>query len=313
MLASRPGVFERVPRSQFNKMKRISYFAALATLVLYFGPAVDQIAAENNGSAILYKVSGHGLSRPSYLLGTFHAICPDDMIAIDKLTGYIDQTDQVIMEVDLDDPAELRVMGQSAMMAGKTLYDLYTPGQLARVDAMLKNALGVSAEQVKSVRPAMLAIMVATSPKLIGCQTAAVDLLLARVAARGRKQIIGIETVASQLEMLGSTTLEAQARDLYKIAIDPQRSADDVKALMAVYRAQESEKLYERATFHLKDEKEFQVRLFDRRNIAWIPKIERSIAERSAFIAVGAGHLGGKNGVVNLLRARGYELTPIRF
>ena len=158
-----------------------------------------------------------------------------------------------------------------------------------------------------------VAVMVATSPKLVGCQTAAVDLVLAQAAVRGKKQIVGIETVATQLEMLGSTTLEAQARELYKMAVDPQRSADDVKALMAVYRAQESEKLYERTTLHLKDEGDFQTRLLDNRNIAWIPKLERSITERPAFIAVGAGHLGGKNGVVNLLRARGYELTPIRF
>ena len=53
-------------------------------------------------------------------------------------------------------------------------------------------------------------------------------------------------------------------------------------------------------------------KLLDERNAKWIPVIEKNIALTPSFIAVGAGHLGGKKGVLNLLRKKGYKLTPIK-
>ena len=55
-----------------------------------------------------------------------------------------------------------------------------------------------------------------------------------------------------------------------------------------------------------------QTKMVDERNANWIPVIEKNIAVTPSFIGVGAGHLGGKNGVISLLRARGYKLTPIK-
>jgi len=57
---------------------------------------------------------------------------------------------------------------------------------------------------------------------------------------------------------------------------------------------------------------EFEKNLLDDRNAAWIPKIEANIKTTPSFIAVGGGQLGGPKGVINLLRARGYKVTPIR-
>ena len=61
-----------------------------------------------------------------------------------------------------------------------------------------------------------------------------------------------------------------------------------------------------------KDDKEFHARLLDDRNIAWIPKLETAFKEKPTFVAVGAGHLGGTNGVIKLLRAKGYQVSPVK-
>ena len=58
--------------------------------------------------------------------------------------------------------------------------------------------------------------------------------------------------------------------------------------------------------------KAFAAKLLDDRNRAWIPQLEKSMSGKSVFIAVGAGHLGGKSGVIRLLTAKGYKLKPIR-
>ena len=62
----------------------------------------------------------------------------------------------------------------------------------------------------------------------------------------------------------------------------------------------------------MKDDQDFQEKLLNERNAKWIPVIEKNIALTPSFIAVGGGHLGGEKGVINLLRKKGYKLTPIK-
>ena len=59
----------------------------------------------------------------------------------------------------------------------------------------------------------------------------------------------------------------------------------------------------------IKDE---QSVFLDNRNNNWVPQIETLIKNNRTFIAVGAAHLGGPNGVIRLLEARGYTLKPIQ-
>ncbi len=274
---------------------------------------VGQSFSQQNSSALLYEISGKQLSRPSYLLGTFHAICPTDMLPADKLTDYIDRTDQMLLELDLDDPAVTQTMVGGLMMKdGKTLKNLYTDAEYAKVDELLKSTIGVSAEMVKNIKPSMLAVMIVTNPKSLGCTPSAVDMIVMQAAAAKKKPVNGLETVAQQMAFLDITPLKKQAQDLYKMAADPQRSVDELKSMMAVYRAQDSDKLFNVMAKQMRNERAMQTKLLDDRNKAWIPILEREMKSSPAFIAVGAGHLGGLNGVVKLLRVKGYKLKPIR-
>ncbi len=269
--------------------------------------------AQDSSSAMLYEITGKNLSKPSYLLGTFHAICSTDMLPVEKLTAYIHKTDQMLLELDLDDPAVMQAMASAVAMAdGKTLRDFYTAEEYTRVDELLKSSLGISVENVKTIMPSMVAVIASTSPKSLGCTTGAVDTVVMQAAVKAKKPVHGIETVASQIALLNSVPLEKQARDLLKLAADPQKSINEMKAMMAVYKSQDSEKLFSITSNQMKDDRTFFTKLLDDRNRSWIPKLEKSMGEVSAFIAVGAGHLGGNAGVVKLLRARGYKLTPIR-
>jgi uncharacterized protein YbaP (TraB family) len=82
--------------------------------------------------------------------------------------------------------------------------------------------------------------------------------------------------------------------------------------MIAAYKSQDVEKLYLGAVEDEKSDPDFQKKLLDDRNTAWIPKIEAFVKDKPTFIAVGAGHLGGKNGVIQLLRAKGYDVKAIR-
>lgn len=262
---------------------------------------------------LLYKITGKDLKKPSYLFGTIHIVCPNDMFSMEKLGGYIDQTDQLIMELDMDNAAEMMAIGQGMQMAdGKTLKDFLTAEQFVKVDEMFKSYMGFSAENVKQIKPFISSVMILTSPKALGCAPDSYELSFLKAAAEKKKPIEGLETVALQFAAFEKTPLEKQTRALYEMALNPQKSVDQFKKLVETYKTQDVENLYVLIDAQMKSEKDLQGILLDERNKDWIPKIEKAMGEKSSFIAVGGGHLGGTNGVVKLLRAKGYKVEAIK-
>lgn len=292
-------------------MKRTIFF----TLCLFAVPFVThaQTKALHKSPSLLYQVSGKGLAKASYIFGTFHAICPGDIVALERLDTYLNQSDQLMMEIDMDDPVEMASMGKAIIMpGGKTIRDFLTAEQFAKVDEMVKNFLGYSVENLKSIKPSIITVIALTSPKAIGCKPTALDSSLMQNAVAKKKAVVGLETVASQIAVIDSHPFDKQAKTLYEMAQNPQKSVDELKRLMAVYKLQDSDKLFKVVNSQLTKDKEFQARLLEDRNHAWIPKLETAFREKPTFVAVGAGHLGGKNGVIRLLRAKGYQVVPIK-
>lgn len=285
---------------------------ALATLSVLVTFAASSLVSAQEPS-LLYKVTGNGLEKPSYIFGTFHAICSTEMIPLANLETYLDQTDELVMEIDMDDATEMGSMvGAVAMPDGKTLKDLLTPDQLVKVDELTRNYLGVPAETVKSIKPSTLMVLLMTRPKAIGCDPVTYDLDLMKSAVAKKKPVVGLETVALQIKVLDSIPLEKQAKNLYEMALDPPKVIGELKKLMAVYKTQDVEKLFKATSSQKTEDREFQMRLLDERNAAWIPKLQVAFKEKPTFVAVGAGHLGGKKGVLSLLRKKGYKVDPVK-
>lgn len=287
--------------------------ALLLTFAGLFSAASAQTAKRAPESSLFYKISGKNLQQPSYIYGTIHIICPNEMFGMEKLNGYIDQTEGLLMELDLDNPAELQSMAAGlAMPNGKTLKDFLTEEKYAKVDEMFKNNLGVSVENFKNYKPFMLSVMISTSPKSIGCTPpGSYDMSFTQTAIAKKKPVEGLETAAAQYEKMDKKPIEKQAEELYEMALNPQKSIDEFKQLITVYKSQDTEKLFTIMDGQLGDAG-FQKVMLDDRNTDWIPKIEKAIAEKPTFIAVGGGHLGGKSGVISLLKAKGYTVEAIK-
>jgi uncharacterized protein YbaP (TraB family) len=233
---------------------------------------------------------------------------------MEKFAPFIDRVDQLIMEIDMDDPAEVGSMaGGAAIGDGRTIKDVMTADQYLKVDEMFKNTLGTSVEPLKMLKPTILSVLIITSPKMLGCSPlASYELNFVKLAGEKKKPIIGLETVAFQSKALDSKPLEKQAVSLVEMSKDPQKSVDGLKKLIEVYKEQDVDKLRSAAIDQEKVDTEFNKRLIDDRNAAWIPKIEALIKANPSFIAVGGGHLGGDPGVIKLLRVKGYTVKPIR-
>ena len=89
---------------------------------------------QNNSNSLLWEVSGNGLDTPSFLFGTFHLLCKDDLHFSDALRQAVAGSKEVYMELDMDDPSMmLQGMMYMTMKKDTTLADLYTPAEYERV------------------------------------------------------------------------------------------------------------------------------------------------------------------------------------
>jgi len=288
---------------------------SITALLFFVQPTKAQTAKPAATSALLYRIEGKGLKRPSYLFGTIHLICEKDMFKAETMKTYLDQTGQLMLEMELDDPAAMKkVTDGTVLKDGKTVKDLLKPEEYSKLDSVFKSYLGISFDMLATYNPIVSSSIFLMSPKIIGCQAAkGYETELMKAVASRKVPVVGLETAEEQIAALDSQTLNDQLKWLTDIANNPQKPIDEFQKLNKLYFAQDSDSLYDLASNGMKESGMSQIKMLDDRNIKWIPTIEKTIAGTPTFIAVGAGHLGGKNGVVSLLRAKGYTLTPIRF
>lgn len=135
---------------------------------------------------------------------------------------------------------------------------------------------------------------------------------LEAIAKKKKLEIEGLETVAEQMNIFNLLTDDQQSEMVMEIVRNGSTSQEEeLEEIMTFYREQDIDGLYQMVAGEGEMMDGMNDVLLDDRNNRWIPMIEKMISEKSTFIAVGAGHLGGPNGVLRLLEAQGYTLIPI--
>lgn len=296
------------------KKKLLLLSALFVALLLSVSNIQAQTKTTVSDSALLYEITGKNLKKPSYLFGTIHLICQKDMFPAEKLKSYLGQTEQLLLEIDMDDQSVIQKAVKVSMLAdGKTIKEYVKPEEYAKIDELFKNYLGVSFDNLQSFKPLISQTYLLTSPKVLGCQPPVVyDNFLAQTAAAAKMPVIGLETIEQQFAVIDSQPLEKQLKALNEAAANPEKGFGEFKTLYQIYLTQNSDAIYNSLVSQMTADGYNLTKFVDERNVNWIPIIEKNIRVTPSFIAVGGGHLGGKKGVVSLLRAKGYKLKPIK-
>jgi uncharacterized protein len=122
--------------------------------------------------------------------------------------------------------------------------------------------------------------------------------------------LIGIETIAEQLHAVDLIPLKEQAHMLLEETVKPDSGGMDMNDLLDVYKSGNLDSLY---SMYRKGElsNEFNKALITDRNHRMADRIDSIAHTKSIFVAIGALHLPGPEGVLNLLRGKGYQTTPL--
>lgn len=261
----------------------------------------------NSENSTLWEVSGNRLTKPSYIAGTFHIMCSQDFEIKPKVMKALEKSDQFVMEINYTDPAEMTAM-QKMYQTDKKLSDQLTPAEAKELDKILADYGTDLKKMDNSSSQALYALI---SMKAIPCPPTEVKLYeieLLKNAIKNKKKVFGLEKVEDQMTSIN------KAYDL-KAVIEQLKMGKEyeilLKEMIVAFKKEDVKSLY---TLFKNDKimnaKQEKAMLTDR-NKNWAEKMPEMMKKESSFFAVGGAHLMGENGVIQLLRSKGYTLKPI--
>lgn len=263
-----------------------------------------------DNNTLLWEISGKGLKKPSYLFGTFHLLCKDDIHITQNLQQAIKNADEVYFEMDLDDPTNTLGAMFFMNMKNKTLKDLYTPAEYDRVATFFKDSLKMKISFFEKMKPMMLEALL--YPRMMPCKTpSGVEMELMSYAKKQKKEIKGFETIEFQSSVFDSIPYELQAKALLK-DIDSAASAKlYFSKMMNMYTSQNTDALAKIMADTTFSQGENDDLLLKNRNENWVKQLDTILKQKNIFMGVGAAHLLGDVGLIALLRKQGYTVTPL--
>ncbi|HEY4628802.1 MAG TPA: TraB/GumN family protein [Flavobacterium sp.] len=286
--------------------KIVSTLVVIASLLMSNSSftQVKKEAAGSNENSLLWEVSGNGLPKLSYLYGTIHMICGNDYFLSEKTKKAFNASESLFLEIDLSDPNELAFM-QKAAMGTEPLSKKLTSKQLTDLDIILRENTGMTIQQVDSF--SMLTVLSLISMKSFGCENLKFyEMEFIGLAKESKKSIGGLETIEAQIQFLNKAYSDDEM-----IAMLKETSGEETTKMVQNYVKENLPELYKEITTPKLMNENSKKWLLEARNTNWAVKMPNIMKSQSIFFAVGAAHLLGEEGLINLLRKAGYSVKPV--
>jgi uncharacterized protein len=291
-------------------MFRIIIPAILSCYLFSCKAQTPPLKVNEDNNTLLWQVSGNGLSKPSYIFGTFHLMCKDDIHLSEQLKKAMQSSNEVYMELKIDDPAiMLGGLLYMNMKGDTTLKDLYTSAEFKKVESYFSDSLQTPLSLLVKMKPNMLVALL--YPKMMDCSLpASIEEELAGLAKEYKKEIKGLETIEFQASVFDSIPYKAQAKELLKNIDSFQTYKKQFADMLSLYKKQQLDSLSE-SLDNDPDTKDYEDVLVNNRNKNWVSQLKVIMKKESVFVAVGAGHLPGKKGLISLLKEAGFTVNPL--
>lgn len=287
-------------------MKRV--IVAMLFFVVLF---VFEVQGQN---ALMWKISGNGLDKPSFLYGTIHLACPSIINPkTTKIEVAILQVDRVCLELDMDDVSVLQAVQKKSFNEGmQNFSDEITEESKLAIDDFLKRNFNADLTQMGVMKPWALAMFISLQD-IAECQKPKpFEEVIMNLGKSYKKDIIGLETPEEQIAIFDKLDREAELKLLVRAIDEHEQDKRDFK-MLSIYYLKEDLGSIENMLFRRDDMKMLKKELIDDRNERWVPRISKMAKGKTTLFAVGVGHLVGKKGLIELLRKKGYSVTPVLY
>lgn len=286
-------------------MKNLKTIIIAFTLIL-FSNRFNAQETKSTENSTLWKVEHKNLKKPSYILGTIHVMCESDFKMSDKTTRILNEVDALVLEVNLTDTNESKSLQNSFLKTKKISSDLSTT-QFQKLDSIFQLKVGIPIKDIDTYGLSYANALLIMN--MLPCKTTKyLENELTLLAINNKKSIDALETVTEQLEYMDKAYpiqflfQQMMLFDSYKVDFNQSITAylkGDINTASALickdlYMDENAKKW-----------------LLTVRNKNWAKKMPSMMEEKSSLFAVGTAHLTNENGIINLLKQKGYTITPI--
>ncbi len=292
-------------------MRKITTRILIFVGSFFLGIGLVEITNAQN-SSLLWEISGNGLEQPSYVFGTIHIACESDVQISEALEGYFENTEQTILELDMDDPQLAQQMQQYSINPTMANFSAQLDENVkSLLDEELKGMLGAGIDQLGIMKPfAIYSILASTIPDCE--QILSFEGEFVKLSSKYNQEVIGVETVEDQFAMIDKIPTEEQIDWIERFYTDRETVESDMDDLYKSYRSRDIDNMHSLFLESPEFGKYGDLFLYER-NKKWIPLLEEQMKTKSSFIAVGAAHLGSNEGVIALLKDKGYTVKPLQY
>ncbi len=256
---------------------------------------------------LLWQIDKPNLPGTSYLFGTMHVRDIRAFDYQDLVCEKIQTCDTFATEINLNE-AEL-LLGEQSMdlPEGVLLSDFYSPKKYAKIGRFFLKTTGMPIDHFVRAKPMMLTNFV-TSSLLNDDQPVSLDRFFWEFAEKENRILLGIETVQEQIDLMDRIPLDYQAKALWSMVKNVSRFRKNLLKLSSLYQEGNLLKILKSAK---KSTGKLRKMMIYDRNEIMAERIALLVSEQTLFVAVGAGHLGGKKGIIKKLKAAGFRLKLV--
>jgi uncharacterized protein len=273
---------------------------------------------KNSEKSLLWKVSGNGLTEPSYLFGTYHLLGDKFLTEVPEIQKSFAEAKGVVVET-LIDSSKLQGIMMKSMMTEKKISTLISPEDFKLVSDELKRLSGYDLAMLDRFKPAQVnALIMVMSAQQLHADVLTkysgipLDVYFATEGKKQNKVVTPFETMEEQFTMLlDHFPVEEQAKQLVEAVRQKDFNANVGTDMVKLYLAKDLDGLHTLMESYPQELTGNMDYMLKDRNANWMNVLPALMKSGSQFIAVGAAHLTGPDGLLTLLKKQGYTLTPV--
>lgn len=259
-------------------------------------------------NSLFWKIISPETNIESYIFGTIHLRDERVYYRLDEIEKLIDDCAVFMAEYPLEDAGDADIMTALQFENGKHIRSFIPSKKYKKLNKIIYKSFGVDLERLGFFKPMVIENML-TESLFDSDYDFPMDIVLWNYAQEHEKVTVGAESTKSQIDIMNSLSIKDQVKSLIEIGRNPKRYRKRIKKLIKMYEKQDLKGLYSKSVKSLGKMKEV---LVFKRNIKIVNSILEFSQEEKIFVAVGAGHLSGNKGILNLLKKKGYKVNPIK-
>ncbi len=264
-------------------------------------------------SSVLWEVNGNGLTTTSYLFGNLKFIGEKEFHIPKEVAERLKTCKLFALEDQVNHHAQHELNVALHFPKGQSLATVLSVEEYKKVTDFFAKEFGMNKQSFESkyakIKPLALSIMMTRLS--LGEKLKFYDLELLGFAKKNKLTAYSLESIDREAQAINSYPIYNQVKALLHSIDNFETQKAEFKKMMASYPQGSLEEIFEFTLHPVENNPIFVEEFYYKRNKEWLPKLEKMMKENSSFISVGVSHFEGSQGLLELLKSKGYTLTPV--